>query len=82
MIQFTLRTIRESCGYSVEEAASYCGVSVATFNSFQINSSLITIETIQKISELFVVPLDLLFDGLETDCAKKNRRIIGMKIAP
>ena len=37
MFQITLRAARISCGYTVEEVAEYCGVTIDKLNEFENN---------------------------------------------
>lgn len=73
MFKITLRVARESCGYTVGEVAEYCGISVHTFNDLEIDSGQMQFPLMQKLINLYRVPLDLVYFGTEVDCIKRNR---------
>lgn len=56
MFQITLRTARESCGYTVKRVATYCGVSSRTIRKYENNSFNLPLYLIIQLSELYEVP--------------------------
>jgi len=75
MFQNTLRSVRISHGYSMEEVAEYCGVSIETINELEIDPCRITYNLLENIQTFYGVSLDDIFIGSETDCIKHNREI-------
>ena len=73
MFQITLRAARISCGYTVEEVAEYCGVTTRVLNDLEIDSGQMQFLLMQKLTNLYRVPLDLVYFGTEVDCIKRNR---------
>lgn len=73
MFKITLRAARVSCGYTVEEVAEYCGIKTGVLEKYEINTALIPVEVLSKVSALYNVPLVLIFIGTEMKCFKNNR---------
>ncbi|HBV85732.1 MAG TPA: hypothetical protein DEF42_03535 [Desulfosporosinus sp.] len=74
MFQITLRTARESCGYSESEVAAHCGITIKALKKYERNSALIPVEVINKLNLLYSVPLVLIFIGTEAKCVMSNRK--------
>ncbi len=74
MFQITLRNARESCGYSIGEAAECLGVTIDTLKVYENDTSLVPVKTISKINLLYNVPLMLIFIGTEDNCVLNNRK--------
>lgn len=74
MFQITLRHARESCGYSIEDAADNLGVTIDALKGYENDTSLIPVKTISKINLLYNVPLMLIFIGTEDNCVLNNRK--------
>jgi transcriptional regulator with XRE-family HTH domain len=74
MFQFTLRAARMSCGYTVEEAAAACGLSVRKFNQYEVDSEQITRRTVVKMLRLYGVSFEQVYFGKEADCIRFNRQ--------
>ena len=75
MFHITLRAIRESCGYTIDEAAKHCGISAQEMAKYEKNPGEMMCSTAMKIRRLYPVPLDFIYAGTEEDCAKRNREL-------
>lgn len=71
-MQFTLRSIRGSIGYTEDEVARHCRVKKEMIVQLEINSSDISYTLLLKIINLYNVTMDLVFLGLESDCHNKR----------
>ena len=71
MFKITLRAARESCGYTVEEVARHCGVSVKIICEVELDSSEIAYSLLFKIIDLYNIAPDHAYLGLESDCRHK-----------
>ena len=73
MFQIALRTVRESCGYSIEAVSAYCGILPNTLNEIEINSTDAPLSIIRKILSLYNVSAKLIYFGTELDCIEHNK---------
>lgn len=74
MFQFTLRAARISCGYTVEEAAAACGLSVRKFNQYEEDSGRLQRRTAIKFIRLYGITFEQVYFGKEADCIRFNRQ--------
>ena len=72
-MQFTLRAVRISCGYTLWEAAKECGVSKKTLRKYEKDSSNIMFSLMLKLRKLYDIPADYFYLGSESDCIEHNR---------
>ena len=56
MFKITLRAARVSCGYTVEQAAKYCGVSSGTIRKYETNPSHLPLYLTIQLSKLYDIP--------------------------
>lgn len=70
-MRVTLRAARISCGYTAEQVAKHCGVSVELINELEINSNEITYNLFLKMTDLYQITPDHVYLGLESDCHHK-----------
>ena len=61
MFQITLRDARISSGYTVEEAARLCGVTVEAYNAYENDAGIIPKNTACKIKKMYHISLDLIY---------------------
>ncbi|UWG96762.1 helix-turn-helix domain-containing protein [Dehalobacter sp. DCM] len=74
MFQIMLRCVRESCGYSIIEAALHCDLSADEYELIENDASLLTADIMVKIKKLYNnIPLELIYPGEEMDCIRYNR---------
>ena len=73
MFKISLKVARELSGYTVEDVAKYCGVSISNLSKIEIDSGWIQFSLMQKLTNLYGVPLDLIYFGTEVDCIEHNR---------
>lgn len=76
MFQITLRAARESCGYTQEEVAEYCGVSTRVLEKIEIDSQDAPISVVRKALSLYGVSSKLIYFGTESDCIVHNKQDI------
>jgi len=76
MFQITLRTVRESFGYSVEEVAEHCGIPSCTLIAYEIDTSTIPFTKARRLSEFFNVSFEDIYIGHEKECFELNRKQI------
>lgn len=72
MFKISLKTARESCGYTAEEVAEYCGIPCGDYDKVEIDPSQIQLSLICKIVTLYGAPLSLIYPGTEADCINHN----------
>ncbi len=72
-MKLSLRIVRVCFGYTVEEVAEYCGVSVKSLEAYEMDSGKMPINTALKVKKLYATPLDSIFIGPESECFKYNR---------
>lgn len=53
MFQITLKAARELSGYTLEEVAEYCGVTVDELNKIEKDSNFLTVNIMLKIKKLY-----------------------------
>ena len=74
MFKITLRAARELSGYTIEEAAGYFGIKVEALERYEMNTALIPVKIISKISLLYKIPLELIFIGTENKFLNNNKK--------
>lgn len=75
MYHIPLRLVRESCGYSIDEAASFCEINPADYGIIENDASLLTANIMSKIKKLYNgIPLEIIYPGKEIDCIKHNQK--------
>lgn len=79
--KFSLRAARISCGYSVEEAAQYYGISTLEMEQYEKDCGDMPVFVVRKMARLYGVSLDSLFIGLEAECIKHNREVAALREA-
>lgn len=67
MIQFSLKSIRTNAGFTMVEAAKEVGIHPQTLSSYEKDSSNISMSLLEKLSNLYQVPIDYIFLGKEYD---------------
>jgi len=60
MFQITLKTARESCGYTQEEVANYCMIRIGEYIKMEIYTVTIPSDILRKIRKLYGIPLDFI----------------------
>ena len=63
-MQYSLRSTRISCGYTVDEVARHFSVSQEKVRNVEGDSSDISYEGVLKIAEFYKVDPDLIFFGV------------------
>lgn len=58
MLQFTLKQVREACGYSIEEVANYCGITEEEYVKYGKDFEDTPARIAYAIRSLFKVSLD------------------------
>jgi DNA-binding XRE family transcriptional regulator len=58
MFQITLRVVRESCGYTVEEVAEYCGIALDKMKEVEDDPGAMKDSIAIKLRKLFGIPID------------------------
>jgi len=61
--KITLEAARANAGYTLKEAASLIGISVATLHNWEKDSSNIKISQSKKIEEIYNYPSEYIFFG-------------------
>jgi len=78
MFQITLRAARLSCGYTPEEVAKHCGITVKAYEKIEKDSGKVKLGILLGLLKLFGVSADLIYFGTEADCIKHNRGLKGV----
>ena len=73
MFKITLRTARNSCGYTEEEVTAYSGLSVDTLSKYEADSEWMPLSLISKILTMYGTSSNLIYFGTEASCIKYNR---------
>lgn len=60
MLKWKLRACRVQAGYTQKEAAKLIGVSEDVIINYETGRTVVDMETAQKISELYQIPLELI----------------------
>jgi len=61
--KITLEAARRNAGFTLKEAASLIGVSVATLHSWEKDSSSVKVSQVNKIEEVYQFPSEYIFFG-------------------
>ena len=72
-MQFTLKAIRISSGYSMESVAEFCGIPIDVYGEIENDPSQVKLSLIQKIATFYGVALSLIHSGTEANCIKHNQ---------
>lgn len=73
MEKICLRAARVNAGLEVTKAAEALGVKRQTINGWELNSTRLNFEKLMQLSELYHVPYNELFIGLEQDYHEQLR---------
>lgn len=65
MIQLSLKACRVNAGFTMQKAADAIGVHNQTLAKYEKDSSDIPVSLLAKLSDLYQVPEDYIFLGLE-----------------
>jgi len=72
-VQITLDAARHNAGYSQKEAAARLGIHYQTLASWERDSSNLGLATIERLSQLYQIPKDVLFFGKKNDFIRSLR---------
>lgn len=61
--KITLEAARTNAGYTLKQAASLIGVSVATLHNWEKDSSNVKVSQVKKIEEIYQYPSEYIFFG-------------------
>ena len=61
--KITLEAARTNAGYTLKEAASLIGISVATLHNWEKDSSSVKVSQVAKIEEVYKYPSEFIFFG-------------------
>jgi len=75
MFQISLKTARELSGYTVEEVAEYCRVTIDEFNEFENDCKDMPISIGLKVSNLYNFLPSTIFIGSEAEYISRRRKI-------
>lgn len=70
---YTIRAVRISFGYTEEEVANYCKITVEVYTSYENDFGTTPKSIAVMIKRLFGVPLDKIYADPENNCFKLNR---------
>jgi transcriptional regulator with XRE-family HTH domain len=73
MFKISLKAARELSGYTVEEVAVICGVTVDVYSKIETDPSQTQLSLVHKIVTAYGVPLDIIYPGTDTGCIKHNQ---------
>ena len=72
MFKITLRTARELSGYSMEEVAGFCGVTVEDVKRYENDTRKMPFDLAKKAKRLFHINIEQIYLGLESECANND----------
>jgi len=72
MFQITLRTARELSGYTVENVAVICGITVEDVKRYEENTKKMPFDLAKKVKCLFHINIEQIYLGLESEYSKNN----------
>lgn len=75
----TLKAVRISFGYTLEEAAKHCDIPENYLSELEIDSGEMPPNVAMKLMNLYGVSPDAIYFGKESDCIERNR-IQGTKV--
>ncbi len=79
MLQFTLKAARVNAGLTLEEVASIVKKDKKTVNKYELDSSTIPYDLLEKLIKLYDIPLNHIFLGKESDfIGKQQQRILAL----
>jgi transcriptional regulator with XRE-family HTH domain len=67
MFKITLRMARELAGYTVEEVAGICGVSVDDVKMYESDTRVLPFELARVMKRLYHIKLEQIYIGLELE---------------
>lgn len=62
-VKFTLEACRKNAGLTLKQAASKIGISDQTLSKYEITSSNIPLNLLNKLSSLYAIPTNYIFLG-------------------
>ncbi|WP_135549016.1 helix-turn-helix domain-containing protein [Desulfosporosinus fructosivorans] len=73
MAQVTLRSAREMNGYSMEDIAVVCGITVEDVKMYEEDTRKMPFDLAKKAKRLFRINIEQIFVGLESEYVKNHR---------
>lgn len=70
MNKITLRMARERAGFTVEEVAKVCGVSVEEIKKYETDSRGLPFQLARMMKRLYGIKLEQIYIGLESEYVK------------
>lgn len=68
---FSLEACRKNAGFSLKTAAKKLGINYQTLSKYERDSSNIPLNLLQKMVQLYQVPLDYIFLGKKYELIRK-----------
>ncbi|MDP4158171.1 MAG: helix-turn-helix transcriptional regulator [Bacillota bacterium] len=72
-LMITLRTARELNGYTIEEVAEFCDLTIGEYEEIEKDPSNFSLRIISTIANLYGVSLKYIYAGTENDCVSHNK---------
>lgn len=72
-VKHTIRDLRIRANMSQADAAKALGISEPTLRKWETDSSMLTFNNMQRIAELYGIPLDYIFFGPDNAFSEKQK---------